>query len=268
MSKIKVLYISQEIAGYLPETDISKISRYLPQGIQDYGKEVRSFMPKFGLINERRNQLHEVIRLSGMNIVIDDRDNPLIIKVASIQSARMQVYFIDNEDFFHRKTLYGEKSGKEFPDNDERTIFYARGVLETAKKLRWDPQIIHCHGWMSALAPIYIRKNFMDDPVFAESKIIYSLYEDSIKKDFPEEFAEKAVFDNVIEQDLEHLKEPTLANLHKLAIDYSDGVICTSPKASKEALEYAMESGKPFLDHSGNDDYIDAYNNFYDKIIK
>ncbi len=154
MEKKKVLFISSEITPYLPETEMSKKARYLPQGIQERGKEIRTFMPRYGNVNERRNQLHEVIRLSGMNLIIDDTDHPLIIKVASIQSARMQVYFIDNEDYFQRKHTYRDAKGNEFTDNDERAIFFARGVLETVIKLRWAPDLIHCHGWLTSLVPL------------------------------------------------------------------------------------------------------------------
>ena len=160
MDAKKILFIAQEITPYLPESEIATICRNLPQGIQERGREIRTFMPKFGSINERRNQLHEVIRLSGMNLIIDDTDHPLIIKVASIQAARMQVYFIDNEDFFQRKHTISDDDGNEYEDNDDRSIFYVRGVLETVKKLRWCPDVIHCHGWMTALAPLYI-KNFL-----------------------------------------------------------------------------------------------------------
>ena len=173
----KVLFITQEITPYVPETEMSLVGRYLPQAIQERGKEIRTFIPKWGNINERRNQLHEVIRLSGMNLIIDDSDHPLIIKVASIQSARMQVYFIDNDDFFEGRLQEIDENGVEYEDNDDRTIFYARGVLETVKKLRWNPDIVHCHGWMTALTPLYIKKAFGDEPSFRESKVVFSLYE-------------------------------------------------------------------------------------------
>ena len=167
MSTTRVLYIAQEITPYLPEGEISCICRNLPQAIQEKGKEIRTFMPRFGCVNERRNQLHEVIRLSGMNLIIDDTDHPLIIKVASIQSARMQVYFIDNDDFFQRRYTIADENG-EFEDNEDRSIFFVRGVLETVKKLRWTPDIIHCHGWMTALTPLYIKKTFSQDPFFRQ----------------------------------------------------------------------------------------------------
>ena len=162
MESTKVLYISQEITPYLPETEMSLIARNLPQGIQERGREIRTFMPKYGCINERRNQLHEVIRLSGMNIIISDTDHPLIIKVASIQTARMQVYFIDNDDYFQRKHIMQDEAGEFFDDNDERAIFFARGVIETVIKLQWAPDIVHCHGWFTSLIPLYLRKVFYD----------------------------------------------------------------------------------------------------------
>ncbi len=157
MEKKKILFISQEISPFLPKSEISNTARSLAQGIQEAGKEIRVFMPRFGVINERRHQLHEVIRLSGMNLIIDDADHPLIIKVASISSARMQVYFIDNDEFFKRKNTLVDDSKKEHKDNDERSIFFNRGVLETVKKLGWQPDVIHCSGWMTSLMPLYIK---------------------------------------------------------------------------------------------------------------
>ena len=181
----RVLFVNSEITPYLPETDIAKIGRYLPQGIQERKKEIRSFMPRYGCINERKNQLHEVIRLSGMNIVVNDVDRPLVIKVASISAARMQVYFIDNEDYFHRKNVYCDDNGNFFADNWERAIFFARGVLETVKKLRWAPDVIHCQGWISHILPLYLKKAYIDDPIFSNSKVVLSLYNDTPAVDFP-----------------------------------------------------------------------------------
>ena len=182
----KVLFVNSEMFPYLPETPIAKLCRELPQGIQERKNEIRSFMPKYGCINERKNQLHEVIRLSGMNIIISDVDRPLVIKVASISAARIQVYFIDNEDYFHRKQIYRDDSGDFFADNGERAIFYARGVLETVKKLRWAPDIIHCHGWISHVLPLYLKKAYKDDPVFSGAKVVLSLYGDTPAETFAE----------------------------------------------------------------------------------
>ncbi|TAJ13279.1 glycogen synthase [Marinilabiliaceae bacterium JC017] len=267
MEKAKVLFISQEITPYLPESPMSKIGRNLPQGIQECGKEIRTFMPRFGCINERRNQLHEVIRLSGMNLIIDDTDHPLIIKVASIQAARMQVYFIDNEDYFHRKSTLTDGDGKEFEDNDERVIFFARGVLETTKKLRWAPDIVHCHGWFTGLAPLYIKKAMNDDPHFANSKVVYSVYDNAFNSQWPENFKEKLKLDGVEDADLEVLKDANYENLTKLAISMSDGIIQGSETISPEIEKFIKESGKPFLGYQSEDNYIAAFDEFYDKLL-
>mgnify|MGYP001806552496 CR=1 FL=1 len=247
MEKPKVLYVCQEIATYLPDSEIALISRYLPQGIQERGNEIRSFLPRYGCINERRNQLHEVIRLSGMNIIIDDTDHPLIIKVASLQQARMQVYFIDNEDFFQRKQLFANEEGVEFDDNDERMIFFARGVLETVKKLRWSPSIVHCHGWMSAMLPLYLKKTFYEDPIFKKSKVIYSLYNSEFKKTFPNKFADKVLFDGINTSDVDIVRDPTYVNVNKLAMNFSDAIIAGSKELDPELIEYAKSTGKQWV---------------------
>ncbi|PLX11820.1 MAG: glycogen synthase, partial [Marinilabiliales bacterium] len=242
------------------------IGRYLTQGIQEKGKEIRTFMPRYGSINERRNQLHEVIRLSGMNLIIDDTDHPLIIKVASIQAARMQVYFIDNEDFFHRKQILKDKNGKYFKDNDERAIFFARGVLETVKKLRWSPDIVHCHGWITSLVPLYLKKAYNEDPIFENSQVIYSVYNDDFSPKLNNDFVKKAVVDGVTSKDLEVATEPTFANISKLAINMSDAVVFGSEKINSDVESFAKESGKPVLDFKTKEEYIDAYSDFYDKV--
>ena len=203
---LRALFISQEIYPYLSvETPIRVLNRKLPELCQSSGWETRTFMPKFGEINERRNQLHEVIRLSGMNIIIDDTDHPLLLKVASIQSARIQIYFIDNDDFFHRRRGVADEHGREYADNDERCIFYARGVIETIKKLRWTPNIVHCSGWMSALAPLYLKKAYADTPFFANSKIVYSLHTDSFNAPFNSNFADKLLLDGVTKENVKSI---------------------------------------------------------------
>lgn len=269
MSAKKILFITTEITPYLPENEVSSISRNLPQGIHERGKEIRTFMPKFGPINERRNQLHEVIRLSGMNLIIDDTDHPLIIKVASIQSARMQIYFIDNEDFFQRKHLLCDDNGMEFQDNDERAIFYVRGVMETVRKLRWMPDLIHCHGWMTALAPLYIKKHYNTDPCFKNSKVVYSIYDDDFKQPLCSKFPEKLKVEGVTDEDIKPLQNGTdCESLSKLAIDFSDGIIQGSASINPQIKAYAQEkAGLPFLEYQGTTDYIDSFNAFYDHIL-
>lgn len=225
-------------------------------------------MPRFGSINERRNQLHEVIRLSGMNLIINDTDHPLIIKVASIQAARMQIYFIDNDDFFKRKATVANDKGIEYDDNDERSIFYVRGVLETIKKLRWIPDIIHCHGWMTALTPLFIKTAYADDPCFKNSKVVYSLYNDDFKKPFNTNFSEKVKFDGIKDKDILKIKESTdYETLTQFAIDYADGVIQEEEVVNNNILSYATHSGKNFLTYQGDvASSVDAINNFYDNL--
>ncbi len=269
MDAKRILFITTEISPYLPESEISIIGRNLPQGIQELGREIRTFMPKFGNINERRNQLHEVIRLSGMNLIIDDTDHPLIIKVASIQAARMQIYFIDNDDFFQRKYTTTDANGFEFEDNDERSIFYVRGVLETVKKLRWVPDLIHCHGWMTALAPLFIKKAYSDDPCFRNSKVVYSVYDDDFKNPFKNTFPKKLIMDGITKKDIDLFKgEVDFLTLNKLAIQYADGVIQNSPDINPDILEdITGRTDKPFLAYQPKETYISAYNEFYDQIL-
>ncbi len=269
MRKPRVLFVSQEISPYIDDSNIGKITRMLPQIIQERGKEIRVFMPKYGVINERRHQLHEVIRLSGMNIVIDDTDYSLIIKVASIQVARMQVYFIDNEDFFKRKAVLTDKTtGKFLDDNDERIIFFNRGVIETVKKLGWSPDIIHCHGWFTALVPLYIKKSFADNPLFSDSKIVFTLYDEQFTKSLNKKMIEKMVTEGVGINDLKHLQDPSYINLMKLAIDYADSIAFGSENIDTELVNYAKKSGKPILKYAPQPIDTDAYNEFYDEVLE
>lgn len=267
MEKTKVLFVQQEITPYLKDSHMGIIGRYLPQGIQEKGREIRTFMPRYGCINERRNQLHEVIRLSGMNLIINDTDHPLIIKVASIQSARMQIYFIDNEDYFQRKFVFCDSSNKFFKDNDERAIFFARGVLETVKKLGWAPDIVHCHGWIASMMPIYLKKAFVDNPLFSDTKVIYSVYDDDFDTPFSKDFAEKIMLPGISSADVAHYKKPTFSNITKTAIDFSDGIIIGSPDVNQEIVKYLNQIDKPVLNFQSMDTYIDAYNDFYDEIL-
>ncbi|MDP4267284.1 MAG: glycogen/starch synthase [Bacteroidota bacterium] len=269
MEKPRVLFAMQEIYPYLDETHMSLIGRHLPQGIQERGKEIRTFMPRYGCINERRNQLHEVIRLSGMNLIIDDTDHPLLIKVASIQSARMQVYFIDNEDYFQRKFVLTDNKNNYYKDNDERSVFFCRGVIETVKKLGWIPDLVHCHGWMSNLLPIYVKKAFNDNPVFSDTKVVYSIYDDDFPGTFSKNFATKLKLPGISDEDIQTYKNASYFNIMKVAIDNSDGVIIGSEKINPEIEEYLKEVrlNKPVLDYQGSDNYIDAYSEFYDEIL-
>ncbi|MBQ4398202.1 MAG: glycogen/starch synthase [Bacteroidales bacterium] len=270
-SKTRVLFVHQEIAPYLPETPMSLVGRYLPQATQESGKEIRIFMPRYGVINERRNQLHEVIRLSGMNLIINDTDHPLIIKVASIQKARMQIYFIDNDDFFTKKKyLMYDENGAFCEDNDSRCVFFTRGVIETVKKLNWSPDIIHCHGWISALMPVYIKRamNVRDNPLFNESKIIYSIYDDEFEESFKAGFEKKMKLPGMNAKDLKYFKEANYVNLMKAAIDYSDGIVVSTNRLNPEIEEYLVASKKPFLSYQDQVHYAQACNEFYDSILE
>ena len=252
---------------YLPESEMAYIGRYLPQGIQDRGREIRTFMPRYGCINERRHQLHEVIRLSGMNLVINEADHPLIIKVASIQSARMQIYFIDNDDYFQGREIFAGEDQVFYPDNDERAIFFARGVFETARKLRWAPDVVYCQGWFSALAPIYLKKEFIDDPVFENTKVIVSTYNDQFEGTLAPNMAEKMVTENISREDLALIEEPSYVNLMKLAYEYADAVIFNHPDVLPELREYVAQSGKPTLEYSDRETFIEQYAELFDTFI-
>ena len=244
----KVLFINQEITPYVPETNMSVMGRDLPQKVQEAGLEIRTFMPKWGNINERRGQLHEVIRLSGMNLIIDDTDHPLIIKVASIPQSRIQVYFIDNDDYFTKRQMTTDEAGEEYADNGERAIFFARGVLETVKKLRWTPDIIHCQGWMSAVVPLT------------------SLFSEQLKGDLGSKFKSIVAFRDAKKELVSGYNEKfDFVELGKLALDYSDGIIEARPTVNKELLDYAAEKKLPILKYPG-EDFIESYVDFYDKI--
>ena len=269
----RVLYISSEITPYVPENPVSIVGRYLPQASQESGMEIRSFMPKYGCINERRNQLHEVIRLSGMNIVVNEIDRPLIIKVASIQQARVQVYFIENEDYFKRKFIFRDEKDKFFADNDERAILFARGVLETVKKLRWQPTIVHCNGWLANLVPMYLKKTFKADPIFTDCRVIVSIYDEVSKEKFSSDFAKKTIAGNIKPADVDLLNSPTGINLAKLAVKYADGLIVAGKSVSKEITDYAAKEKIPTLAFTeiteGNTAaYTSKYIKFYGKFLK
>ncbi len=267
MENSKILYISQEITPFLPSGEISEIARQLPQHMHENGNEIRVFMPRFGCINERRHQLHEVIRLSGMNLVIDDADHPLIIKVASIPAARMQVYFIDNEEFFQRKAVLTDEKGKFFKDNDERSIFFCKGVLETVKKLGWKPDIVHCHGWMTAMVPFFIKNLYHEDPHFADSKLIYSAYDNGFEKPLDKKLLGKYEYDGIETSQVQYLKDATFANINKLAFDYTDAIVYGSKNLPKDVIKLAKASGKPILEYQNEEQYRDANKDFYEQVF-
>jgi starch synthase len=266
MAKTKILFITHEMSPFLELTKISEITRHLPQAMQDKGFEIRILMPRFGNINERRNRLHEVIRLSGMNIIINDNDNPLIIKVASIPSARMQVYFLDNEEYFQRKHVFADNSNKFYEDNDERTIFFCKGALETVKKLGWSPEIVHCHGWMSALVPAYLKTIYKDDPTFKNSKVVYSVYDDHFQNSLNSDFAKKAIMNGMNADHTQMYSEATNTALNLGAISYSDAVVYASENINEEVLKFVKKGNKPTLEFNSTSDYENYYN-LYEEIV-
>ncbi len=265
MKAKKILFITQEIEPYVPNSEYTLLGRQMSQYVLEKGREIRSFMPKWGNINERRNQLHEVIRLSGMNLIIDDTDHPLIIKVASIPAARMQVYFIDNDDFFHKRLSVANDEGKEYADNALRAIFYARGVLETVKKLRWVPDVIHCQGWISSIVPVLLKTAYKEEPSFRDCKVVFSITDQPITMPLPENFPASIAYRECTPDVLEGLSTPLMgADLQKLAIKYSDGAIISSAEPAPELTDFAKASNIPVMPFAGED--WDEYLNFFDQV--
>ncbi len=267
MKDKRVLYISSEVVPYLPETEISSTSFQVAKIVNGAGGQTRIFMPRFGNINERRHQLHEVIRLSGMNMVINDLDMPLIIKVASIPKERMQVYFIDNEEYFKRKATFTGEDGKLFEDNDERAIFFAKGVIETVKKLNWAPDVIHVHGWLASLVPLYLKNYFKDEPIFLDSKIITSIYSDGYEGELNSDLINKIKFDEIKGKALKTIEKPTYTNLMKLAADNSDGVVIASKNVNSELISYLDTLKIPTLQFKSPEEVESAYLSFYQELI-
>ena len=261
----KILFVTQEMLPFVPETDMATMGRYLPQAVQEKSREIRSFMPKWGTINERRNQLHEVIRLSGINIVVDDTDHPLVIKVASITAARMQIYFIDNDDFFTGRKMATDAEGKEYEDNAERAAFYARGVLETIKKLKWSPDIIHCQGWMGSFLPLYIKTAYAEEPSFRDCRVIYTPSTQALSSLVPANMDGIIAFRNATISATRGLGEKKLVPmLNKLGIKYADGIGFLAE--NEELTKYAESLGKPCLQPVSTEDYGIHYPTFYDTI--
>ena len=267
MEDKRILYVSSEVVPYLAENEVSLLSYDVPKMINDQGGQIRIFMPRYGNINERRHQLHEVIRLSGMNLVVNDLDMPLIIKVASIPKERIQVYFIDNDEYFKRKATFSDEEGVLYSDNDERAIFFAKGVVETVKKLNWVPDIIHVHGWMASLLPIYMKHYYKDEALFSETKIVTSVYSQSFEGSLDAEMINKIKFDGVPQDAIQELELPNYENLIKAAIKHSDGVIIASENVSGSLTKFIQSSEKPFLPFASKDKFTEAYTNFYKSML-
>jgi starch synthase len=267
MEDKRILYVSSEVVPYLAENEVSLMSYDVPKMINDQGGQIRIFMPRYGNINERRHQLHEVIRLSGMNLVVNDFDMPLIIKVASIPKERIQVYFIDNDEYFKRKATFTDEDGVMYDDNDERAIFFAKGVVETVKKLNWVPDIIHVHGWMASLLPIYMKHFYKDEALFSETKIVTSVYSQSFDGILNNKLIDKISFDGIPQQSIEDLKSPDYESLMKASINHSDAVIIASENLSPSLTKFIESSKKPFIPFAAKDEFAKAYTSFYKSII-
>jgi starch synthase len=267
MEDKRILYVSSEVVPYLAENEVSLMSYDVPKMINDQGGQIRIFMPRYGNINERRHQLHEVIRLSGMNLVVNDLDMPLIIKVASIPKERIQVYFIDNDEYFKRKATFTDEEGLMYPDNDERAIFFAKGVVETVKKLNWVPDIIHVHGWMAAMLPIYMKHYYKDEALFADTKIVTSVYSQSFEGSLDLDMINKIKFDGIPEESISNLITPSYENILMASILHSDAVIIASEALSPSLTKYIESSGKPFLPFALKDQFAEAYTNFYKNTV-
>ncbi|WP_286925660.1 glycogen/starch synthase [Flavobacterium sp. UBA4197] len=263
MNDKRILYVSSEVVPYLAENEVSLMSYDVPKMINDQGGQIRIFMPRYGNINERRHQLHEVIRLSGMNLVVNDMDMPLIIKVASIPKERIQVYFIDNDEYFKRKATFSDEDGVLYPDNDERSIFFAKGVVETVKKLNWVPDIIHVHGWLAGMLPVYMKHYYKDEALFADTKIVTSVYSQSFDGTLDPEMMSKVAFDQVPNDAIAILETPDYENIMKVSIMHSDAVIVASEDLSPSLTKFIETSGKPFLPFVPKDGFAEAYTNFY-----
>jgi starch synthase len=266
--KKRVLFLTQEMSPYTDLTEISEILKKLPLYTQDNGMEIRVLMPRFGSINERRHRLHEVVRLSGMNIIIDDDDYPLIIKVASLPGARLQVYFLDNEEFFKRKFMFEDQAGKLYDDNQDRMVFFCKGAVETVRKFGWAPDVVHCHGWMTSLVPFYLRTAYKDDPLFKKSKIVYSLYNESLESNFNKDFFTKASINNLQPKDLLAYQNGTgHVMLHKGAIAYSDALIQGTKKLEASLAKEVKASKKQLLEFQEEDNLVKAYFDFYKELM-
>ena len=263
MKDKKILYISSEVVPYLPQSELSNLAFEIPKMVNDRGGQTRIFIPKYGLINERRHQLHEVIRLSGMNLVVNDIDMPLIIKVASIPKERMQVYFIDNEDYFKGRGWYAEENGNLYPDNEERAIFFAKGVIETVKKLNWSPDIIHVQGWIASLVPLYCKFYYKDEPLLANTKIVTSFFAPPFEDKLDGDLFSKIAFDGIDAAHINDLKTPTLDAMLSNAVQHSDGIILAHDDVSNKVKKAAFSSTKPVLELSKESDVLNAHETFY-----
>ena len=268
MEQKRLLFVAQEMDPYLALTEMASLVKRLAPMATDNGWEVRVLMPRFGVINERRNRLHEVVRLSGINIIIDDLDYPLIIKVASLPGTRIQVYFLDNEEFFKRKLVFRDEEENFLEDNGERMIFFCKSLIETVRKFGWTPDIIHCHGWFTSLIPMYLRTHYAKDPIFTNSKIIYSLYEQDFQEELKNGFLKKAkISDQIKDKDMQLLEGLNNVCLNKLGIKFADAISVGSKELSEADTFKKLAAKKPWLEYQEDIDIQQKYLDFYNQII-
>lgn len=271
MSKKRILFIATEMSPYLELTEFAEIVNKLAIKSNDSGLEVRCIMPRFGVINERRHRLHEVVRLSGINVSVDNDDYPLQIKVASLPNARLQVYFLENEDFFKRKHIFHDENEEWFDDNGLRAIFFAKGALETVKKFGWPPDIIHCSGWMTGLIPAFIKTAYKREPVFAHSKIIFTVGQTTFQESLGDDFLKQAIINNnITPKDLDAFKEANNVALFKGGATYADAITFGADDIDKKLTdEFAKVKGKKVLPFKGWDtdltEYLELYNDLAGK---
>ena len=269
MSKLRILYVASEINPFLQTSAVADFVRKLPQAMQERGMEIRILVPRFGLINERKNRLHEVVRLSGINITVGDEEKPLIIKVASIPNAKLQVYFIDNEDYFQRKHVFLDKDDRFYEDNDERTIFFCKGVLETVKKLGWSPDIVHCNDWMTALIPLYLKTTYKNDPMFKDTKSVFSVYNNSFSYRFDDGLVEKAKAMDVDDDMLKCLKSADYDGFIRMGCTYADVVVKADEDYSESlnSILNDLSDKKVELTEEGQE-VADQYYNLYTELAR
>jgi len=268
MSNIRILYVASEINPFLKTSEVAEFVRKLPQAMQERGMEIRILVPRFGLINERKNRLHEVVRLSGINIAVGEEEKPLVIKVASIPNAKLQVYFIDNEDYFHRKSVFFDKEQKFFEDNDERAIFFCKGVIETVKKLGWSPDIIHCNDWMTSLIPLYVKTTYKNDPIFKHSKTVFTIYDNNFTHKFGDDLLDKVKMIDIDDSMLHPLKSANYEGFIKTGAQYSDAVIYANQKTT-DSFEKVMAdiTGKKIETIEKDENLEDSYYNLYNELV-
>ena len=270
MQKQKILFITHEMTPYLQTSDMADISRELPQQMQENGMEVRVFMPRFGMIKERKHRLHEVIRLSGINIPVGNEDNPLIIKVASLPSAKMQIYFLDNEDFFNKRNYFRDDKNKFYADNDDRMIFFNKGAIEIILKLGWIPDVVHCHGWMTSLVPMYARTVYKNEPVFKNTKFIFSVYENDFEEKLGTDFISKATVNGQNPDAFKYLENPDCNDLYLTGITYSDGIVLCTPEPDGELMSSILKQDKPVLPFQqyGTENFVENHYEFYNNVLE